>query len=117
MPYKNPEDAKRRGKVYHQNNKEHRNQYSRDYHWNQIGIDIEVARKLWEEVKECQICHEPFNGNKKFIDHDHKTGKIRGVLCYRCNSLLGYAEDNILIFENAIRYLNMNPPEKRDHNT
>lgn len=42
------------------------------------------------------------------IDHDHKTGKIRGILCNRCNMLLGRAVDNTFILIKAINYLNKN---------
>jgi hypothetical protein len=39
------------------------------------------------------------------IDHDHQTGKVRGLLCGFCNSLLGYAKDDPATLESAIRYL------------
>lgn len=39
------------------------------------------------------------------VDHDHVTGTIRGLLCSKCNTLLGMAKDNIAILENAIKYL------------
>ena len=40
------------------------------------------------------------------IDHDHKTGKNRGVLCLNCNRALGSLRDNINILQNLIDYLN-----------
>lgn len=40
-----------------------------------------------------------------FTDHDHKTGKLRGVLCHHCNLLLGNAKDDIAILAAAIEYL------------
>lgn len=39
------------------------------------------------------------------IDHCHKTGKIRGLLCRRCNNLLGWANDNCILLSRAIVYL------------
>lgn len=43
---------------------------------------------------------------KRFaIDHCHKTGKVRGLLCQFCNSLIGYARDDVTILQNAINYL------------
>ena len=39
------------------------------------------------------------------IDHDHKTRKVRGLLCPKCNNLLGSCDDNIEILNSAISYL------------
>jgi hypothetical protein len=39
------------------------------------------------------------------IDHDHKTGKLRGVLCVNCNSGLGHFKDDTGLLEKAISYL------------
>lgn len=53
----------------------------------------------------CAICHAP---PKKFslpVDHDHKTGKIRSLLCIPCNVLLGRAKDNPDFFLRYIEYL------------
>jgi putative hemolysin len=51
----------------------------------------------------CAICGKiAFGVNEPCVDHDHKTGKVRGVLCLRCNIGLGYLEGHL---ENALRYL------------
>ncbi len=39
------------------------------------------------------------------IDHDHKTGKVRGLLCCRCNWILGSAEDDVNLLREAVAYL------------
>jgi hypothetical protein len=39
------------------------------------------------------------------VDHDHRTGKVRGLLCYACNAALGCLDDDIDLFESAIHYL------------
>lgn len=41
------------------------------------------------------------------VDHDHKTGKVRGLLCIPCNLTLGYVSDKPEILKNLITYLNI----------
>jgi hypothetical protein len=56
----------------------------------------------------CAICKEEeiYYRNKVLcVDHDHTTGKIRGLLCNRCNRSIGLLKDSIEILENAIKYL------------
>lgn len=55
----------------------------------------------------CAICGQSEKDLKKqlCIDHCHITGKIRGLLCNRCNWLLGHAKDNMYILQAAIKYL------------
>lgn len=57
----------------------------------------------------CAICNS-FETHDKHgvlaVDHDHKTGKIRGLLCFKCNTALGSVDDNIEILKNMINYLN-----------
>ena len=59
----------------------------------------------------CAICkgEEPsdFKGRLS-IDHDHSSGKIRGLLCMKCNSGLGMFNDDEDILLNAIKYLKGN---------
>ncbi|MBA3357418.1 MAG: hypothetical protein H0U18_16060 [Pyrinomonadaceae bacterium] len=47
-------------------------------------------------------------GGRLMVDHDHKTWAIRGLLCCRCNSVIGYAKDNPETLRNAISYLERN---------
>lgn len=50
----------------------------------------------------CAICRKaPIFG----VDHDHKTGQIRGLLCGPCNTVLGMAKDSVRILQAAIQYL------------
>ncbi|NDE15098.1 hypothetical protein EBZ80_09235 [bacterium] len=58
------------------------------------------ARRL----RECIICGEKQN-KQLAIDHDHKTGKVRGALCSRCNLGLGHFRDDPELLRFAALYL------------
>ena len=69
------------------------------------GITLKFYNKLLKKQKgKCLIC-EKTSKRTLHIDHDHKTGKIRGLLCFRCNYGLGYFKDNLKIFKNIVKYL------------
>ena len=59
----------------------------------------------------CDICKENIINFKTrgdfplFIDHNHVTNKVRGLLCLHCNSALGFLKENIKIAKNIITYL------------
>ena len=58
-----------------------------------------------KQDNKCAICGESFDSVIPVVDHNHNTGIVRGLLCSKCNTLLGMAKDNISILENAIIYL------------
>ena len=45
---------------------------------------------------------------KLYVDHDHVTGKVRGLLCHSCNTLLGKANDDTSLLLKSIHYLERN---------
>lgn len=54
----------------------------------------------------CKICNKDFMDKIiPYVDHCHKTGKVRGLLCITCNTGLGMANDDIRILNNMINYL------------
>lgn len=55
----------------------------------------------------CAICkgHSGKKGHRYHVDHCHSTGKVRGLLCSRCNLLLGKAKDDVGILIAAVNYL------------
>lgn len=51
---------------------------------------------LDEQGGGCKLCgRRPYGKNKMPVDHDHRTGKVRGILCTPCNRALGILEDNL----------------------
>lgn len=63
------------------------------------------AIEAFDVVDACQICDQPIEGRGKNIDHDHTTGKFRGILCTRCNNGLGMFKDDLDLFQKAMQYL------------
>jgi ribosomal protein L25 (general stress protein Ctc) len=57
----------------------------------------------------CAICYGKNKHNYALaVDHDHKTKKIRALLCNSCNAIIGHADDQIHILEACIQYLEVN---------
>jgi Autographiviridae endonuclease VII len=71
------------------------------------GISLETKNILLEAQKnKCAICKNEFTEtNKAQIDHDHKTGCVRELLCGKCNRTLGMADDSVILLVNCIQYL------------
>ena len=56
----------------------------------------------------CGICGKaPDSGRwgRLYVDHDHETGRVRGLLCRDCNAILGYANDEPGLLRSAANYL------------
>ena len=71
--------------------------------------EVEYNQILKKQRKKCAICKHLFNKKidrfKPCIDHDHKTQKVRGIVCNKCNQALGCFYDNIKNIERALHYL------------
>ena len=72
-----------------------------------FGITPETYYQLSESQSHlCAICNGiDDRGAKLAVDHCHNTGKIRGLLCRKCNVALGYLNDDIVLLESALNYL------------
>ncbi len=72
------------------------------------GITLdEYNRLLSIQDYRCGICKTPQTDlNKNLgVDHDHITGDVRGLLCFKCNAAIGKLNDDIRLLQNAISYL------------
>lgn len=80
----------------------------REYSIKQYGITVEQYNQMFVDQNGlCKICKNPKGSNEKnlSIDHCHTTGKVRGLLCNKCNAGLGFFKDDISILTEAIKYL------------
>jgi len=96
-----------------------RREESRDNKYKHLyGISVqELHNKFKETSGKCQICGTqlslPLYDKQKqkdtvHIDHNHDTGKFRGLLCHHCNIGLGSFRDNSELLQQAIEYLHEN---------
>lgn len=95
----------------------HLNKHKRPYNYEEdksrklkkeYGIDYaQYLELLQTQNGKCAICGTSSTGKRKafHVDHCHKTGKIRGLLCGNCNSGIGNLRDDVGLLEQAIKYL------------
>jgi hypothetical protein len=124
-----------RDKKYHEAHKEYRNAYRRAWEqenkerltvyykeryqtnkekmrWESLlrlyGITAEEYNNLFmEQEGRCAICgrHQQEFSKALFVDHNHITGEIRGLLCGNCNAMLGQAKEKEEILRKGAEYL------------
>lgn len=103
------ESARKRARKWREDNPERsrangiRSHYNKK--WN-LTIE-EIDAMILAQGGVCLICEKPEKKNIRLsIDHDHKTGKIRGLLCTHCNwRLLGGSGDSPEFYERVVKYL------------
>lgn len=64
--------------------------------------EVEVEEMIAKQGGKCMICRV---AKAEHVDHDHKTGKVRGILCFNCNGGLGQFKDHWDVMARAIAYL------------
>lgn len=104
--------------VWARKNREHLNNWKRKYYQKpeqRLKQKIRLIKRLYgisydeylEKIKKnngnCPICKDSVGSGA--VDHNHKTGKVRDVLCSSCNGALGLFKDNVPNLESAIIYL------------
>jgi hypothetical protein len=77
-----------------------------------FGFTVEdYESESWNQGHVCAICGQPETDThtgtlrRLAVDHDHKTGCYRGLLCGKCNKGIGLFRDNVAILKQAIQYL------------
>lgn len=98
----NPGNARLRSLKWYRNNRE---KVAALLRFKKYGVSPEEYIRLnRSQENRCAICQKPFV-KTPLIDHCHATGKVRGLLCRSCNTILGAWQDSIEIFQRAISYL------------
>ncbi len=110
--------ARQKGIKWLEENKSKRNEYLRRYR--KLRPDLEKNRQLkhrfgitledYHELKKqqsnnCAICKISFDDVVANVDHCHTTGKVRGLLCSKCNHGLGLFKDSVDNLNEAINFL------------
>jgi hypothetical protein len=98
-------------KTYYQQNER---QFRENAYRSKYGIGVEDYERMVEEQKGvCALCSKPEAAKdgrsgrvrRLAVDHCHETEKVRGLLCYRCNHLIGCLGDNLEAAERLVRYM------------
>jgi hypothetical protein len=128
MTFKDPAEQRRYNREYNRKWRAKNKDKTRKYHatfrdkhpervlkkarhsnWKQDGVDVAAAEAALTAHNNghCQICggREPGGRGGWHVDHDHKTGRVRGVLCCSCNRALGYFKDSLALLQAAVRYM------------
>jgi hypothetical protein len=66
------------------------------------GLSLKEYKKL--DFSKCKICK--IESGKMCVDHCHKTNKVRGILCHKCNTAIGLLNDDVQNLKSAVEYLN-----------
>lgn len=117
-----PECRKRRGREYYHTSERRRDNQRRAYIFRKYGLSLEhLTAILAAQHERCAICkrhwtdctagkrsrHDVMFLQHLYVDHDHSTGKVRGLLCNNCNAGIAlFAEEPVRLY-NAVAYLRM----------
>ncbi len=92
--------------------REHQTKIARKYNLKKFyGLTVEQYDQMRaEQANVCAICqtHPTAKKGSFHVDHNHNTGKIRGLLCHNCNVGLGVFKDDTALLTKAIEYLDIN---------
>lgn len=96
---------------YMRNARKETSKYRDSHYMKKYGLTREEVIDMHEvRNHKCDICGNDSDHRYETlcVDHCHTSGKVRGLLCFSCNTLLGNAKDNVEVLKNAIIYLEKN---------
>lgn len=101
--HERPDYVRKKNAEWHANNREYKRDKQRIRNYGFTPQDANQLRKLQEG--KCACCHAMLNDVKECVDHCHVSGRIRGLLCNRCNVVLGWVEDDPALLKSMAFYL------------
>jgi hypothetical protein len=102
--------SKRKAKIiaWIKANPEKRKHYWITQQLRKLGLSHNDYVVMWNaQGGVCAACN--ISGSRLVIDHDHRTNKVRGLLCLNCNTALGMVHDNVIALQHLIAYLTKLP--------
>lgn len=86
--------------------------------WGRIKREYGISEDQYYQLvkkqnSKCKICKLTVDELKFHVDHCHKTKKVRGLLCNKCNQAIGLFNEDPTIIKNAIKYLNAQTISKK----
>jgi Recombination endonuclease VII len=116
---RNKEKIRHQLKAYRATHKERHNELnraSRAREWNKVasraknlrkyGLTLEDYERMFiEQDGVCAICKRPPQKKPLSVEHDHATGKVRGLVCWPCNFRIGAVES--VLYSRILEYLGM----------
>ena len=102
-----PEKTKKYDKEYQKQWRKNHPKKMMEKKLKKYNLSHEDWLEMWESQDErCAICGKSFDKpSGAYIDHNHETGEIRGLLCNKCNLGIGFLNDDPELTMNATRYL------------
>lgn len=73
-----------------------------------LKLSAEEVERIKASMVSCEVCGASKDDVVLCIDHDHKTGNMRGILCKKCNSGLGFLNDSLETVLALVKYLENN---------
>jgi hypothetical protein len=106
---------RQRERERHKRNPEQRRRHARQSRCRKYGITLgDYERMLAEQHGRCSICGESFGNSRRglAIDHDHASGRVRGLVHSQCNVMIAMAKEQPLRLYHGIAYLLHHHPDR-----
>lgn len=89
------------------NSKPYRSELRRKANLKKFGLTIQQYEEMLQQQNSvCAICAEKcISGKRLAVDHCHETGKVRQLLCRRCNQSMGKFNDDPVLLQKVVDYL------------